>query len=156
MSGSAELLALRLGLIGILLVFIVVVAAYLSRSLRPVGNRNRSAGPARARLMIVRPGQTGLAVGTEFPLAGATTLGRDEQAGIQLGDVSVSGRHALIERRGGGWLVRDLGSTNGTLVRGRPAGGRGVILAAGDTIAIGVAFVGLAAVKWTARVLRPE
>ena len=34
-------------------------------------------------------------------------------------DLEVSGRHAALFRQGGSWLLRDLGSSNGTLVNGK-------------------------------------
>jgi len=35
-------------------------------------------------------------------------------------DSAVSGEHARLSRIGHEWMVRDLGSTNGTLVNGEP------------------------------------
>lgn len=43
-------------------------------------------------------------------------LGRDESCHIQLDSDAVSRRHASIERNGDHYLVRDLGSTNGTFL----------------------------------------
>jgi len=45
-------------------------------------------------------------------------VGRRSDAGLSLSDPSVSGRHAELVHEGGGVLVRDLGSTNGTRVDG--------------------------------------
>ena len=139
MSDSAELLALRLGLIAILLVFVVVAALLLRSGLRaPLQARRSREGEARARLVVLRGGKSGLQAGTAFVLAGATTIGRDDSAGIQIGDPSVSGEHALLERGTNGWVVRDLGSTNGTLVGGRKIGARGVMLRDGAELTVGV------------------
>ncbi len=139
MSDSAELLALRLGLIAILLVFVVLAALLMRNGLRAPQRAGRSrAGEGRARLLVVRAGQSGLPLGAEFVLAGTTTIGRDDDAGIQIGDASVSGAHALLERGANGWVIRDLGSTNGTLVGGRKIGARGVVLRDGVELAVGV------------------
>ena len=46
------------------------------------------------------------------------TIGRGPDNVIQIDDPSVSGEHAEISLRRGRWWVRDLGSTNGTLVNG--------------------------------------
>ena len=138
MSSSGELLALRLGLTGILLLFVLLASYWLSRGLRASGPPPRPPRIAEARLVVAKPGKSGLASGTEFVLAGATMLGRDDGAGIQLGDASVSGRHALVERRDGRWAVRDLGSMNGTLVGGRAVGAAGQLLADGDRVTVGV------------------
>ena len=44
------------------------------------------------------------------------SLGRADGNDIVLPAPSVSGRHALLERRAGRWTITDLGSTNGTFV----------------------------------------
>jgi pSer/pThr/pTyr-binding forkhead associated (FHA) protein len=59
--------------------------------------------------------------GDRVPLTGArTTLGRRETNTIVLDDRMSSGHHAEIVRDLNGYTVRDLGSTNGTLVNGEP------------------------------------
>jgi predicted component of type VI protein secretion system len=45
-------------------------------------------------------------------------VGRLATCEISLSDVNVSREHAAFEREGMGWAIRDLGSTNGTLVNG--------------------------------------
>ncbi len=47
------------------------------------------------------------------------TLGRNESADLPIPSSRVSREHAVIVREGGGYRVRDLGSTNGTYVNGR-------------------------------------
>jgi anti-anti-sigma regulatory factor len=46
-------------------------------------------------------------------------IGRDKECGLRLGSAQVSKQHAVIERRDGKVYLRDLGSTNGTLINGR-------------------------------------
>jgi adenylate cyclase len=48
------------------------------------------------------------------------TLGRRESCDICLRFPNVSGRHAELSLEDGVWLIRDLGSTNGTKVNGLP------------------------------------
>lgn len=48
----------------------------------------------------------------------AVTIGRKHENDIQLNDLTVSGRHALITEKNGSTVVEDLGSTNGTLLNG--------------------------------------
>ncbi|WP_455212033.1 FHA domain-containing protein [Kaarinaea lacus] len=48
----------------------------------------------------------------------AITIGRKHENDIQLNDLTVSGRHALITAQNGAIVVEDLGSTNGTLLNG--------------------------------------
>lgn len=63
-------------------------------------------------------------------------IGRLAGMDIQIEDVSISRRQAEIQRDGDHWVVRDIGSSNGTFVNGeRLAGDRA--LKAGDEIAIG-------------------
>lgn len=46
------------------------------------------------------------------------TIGRDQQNDIVIAHLLASRRHATLERDENGYLVRDLGSTNGTYVNG--------------------------------------
>ena len=74
----------------------------------------------------------------------ATTLGRDVTCDVVLTPSNVSRRHARIERRAGGYVLEDLGSSAGTLVnevalRG-PAG-----LRDGDRIRIGECLLAFSA-----------
>ncbi len=55
----------------------------------------------------------------DFPLAAdILTVGRDETADIRVDEPLVSRAHARLERRDGGYVVFDLGSTNLTRVNG--------------------------------------
>lgn len=75
--------------------------------------------------------------GTRHALGSRTVLGRGDDADIVVRDARVSSLHAALRWRDGGWVVRDLGSTNGTLVDGRPlAAGAQVALAEGGTVAV--------------------
>jgi penicillin-binding protein 1A len=50
---------------------------------------------------------------------GSYRIGRGPEAEIRIEAPGVSKRHALLEHRGGHWLLRDLGSTNGLWWRGQ-------------------------------------
>ena len=70
--------------------------------------------PAGSALLVVKRGPN---AGSRFLLdKDVTTAGRHPESDIFLDDVTVSRRHADIERGGGGWTVRDVGSLNGTYV----------------------------------------
>ena len=57
-------------------------------------------------------------------LPAGSTIGRESDNTIQLPMGGVSRYHAKIERdAAGNWLIRDLGSTNGTLVDDVPVAG---------------------------------
>ncbi len=58
--------------------------------------------------------------GQRYPLEGEkVSLGRDRNNDIPLSDPGASRQHALIIRDRAGWLIRDLGSTNGTMLNSR-------------------------------------
>lgn len=147
MSGSTELLLLRLAMLAIIFLFVYLVAISLGRTLRgasaaaPAVSRQR---PRGWRLVLVSPGDSGLPAGAEFALAGAMTIGRDGEAGIMLAESSVSSRHAHIERVQGGWKLSDLDSTNGTMANGKSVGRGGVLLRGGERISFGTVVVRLA------------
>ncbi|MCU1458347.1 MAG: domain containing protein [Actinomycetia bacterium] len=57
--------------------------------------------------------------GSRFLLEHTTTAaGRHPESEIFLDDVTVSRRHAVFERRENGYVLRDVGSLNGTYVNG--------------------------------------
>jgi pSer/pThr/pTyr-binding forkhead associated (FHA) protein len=62
--------------------------------------------PPSARLVLPAPEQSRL------------TIGRDQQCDLVLTDETVSRWHAALDRGSGGWLLSDLGSTNGTWLNG--------------------------------------
>lgn len=66
---------------------------------------------------------------------GELTLGRDEDVGFRIDERSVSRRHARIWRAGEHWRLRDLGSTNRSLLNEVPV--EEAELADGDIITIG-------------------
>lgn len=63
-------------------------------------------------------------------------IGRDPANGLRLNHETVSRVHAELRRQGGMWVLRDLGSTNGTTVNGRRVIGA-VAVRAGDQVAFG-------------------
>lgn len=66
----------------------------------------------------------GAAAGTFVPLRqGKHSVGRDTACDLVIDDPTMSGRHAEFDvTRDGQLTIRDLGSTNATIVRGRPLG----------------------------------
>src|SRR5581483_707919 len=70
-----------------------------------------------------------------FPLNGDLTLGRDPANQVAIDDVSVSRRHCMIAQDGEQFIIRDLGSHNGTFVNGSAIEER--VLNNGDRISIG-------------------
>ena len=84
--------------------------------------------------MIVR---TGPNPGTTYDLTKEVTLlGRDVTNDIILGDAEISRQHTRLTRTPGGYVVEDLGSTNGSFVNGeRIMAPR--VLNPGDLVALG-------------------
>ncbi len=70
-----------------------------------------------ARLVVIAPATL---VGHSFALNGETTIGRGAGCGVSIDDAHVSKVHARLSPHEGGWLLADLGSTNGTMLNGSP------------------------------------
>jgi hypothetical protein len=97
------------------------------RHSQPLEERARS----RAETALLVLGGKRMVVGP----VGAT-LGRSRKCDIVVDDPNVSREHAEIRPRGGSWVLRDLGSTNGSSINGRRTDGAEV-LKPGDEIELG-------------------
>ena len=89
--------------------------------------------PAGVGMLVVKRGPNS---GSKFALdKDVITAGRHPESDIFLDDITVSRRHAEVARSGSGYVVRDVGSLNGTyLNRQRVEEGQ---LADGDELQIG-------------------
>jgi pSer/pThr/pTyr-binding forkhead associated (FHA) protein len=138
------LTVIRLGLVALLWIFVFSVVGVLRGDLygtRVLSRHKPKAIPRPAREPVAkatptaRPGapRATRASGRRVPhtlavtagsLTGTTVslketgilLGRNPECTLVLDDDFASGRHARIFRRDAGWLVEDLGSTNGTFL----------------------------------------
>ena len=88
---------------------------------------------SRASLRVVSGGAM---ANKEFTVGGEATLGRGQGCQVQLNDPMVSQLHARLFRSDRGLNIEDLGSTNGTFVNGRKAGGP-TRLKKGDRVRVG-------------------
>lgn len=89
--------------------------------------------PSGSALLVVKRGPN---AGSRFLLdAETTTAGRHPDSDIFLDDVTVSRRHADFVREAGGFVVRDVGSLNGTYLNRERIEAAG--LAGGDEVQIG-------------------
>lgn len=70
--------------------------------------------------------------------AETVTIGRTEGNAIVLDWETVSSRHCELTRRGRRYEVVDLGSTNGTKLRGESVGETPMTIRAGDSLVIGL------------------
>ena len=84
-------------------------------------------GGEEVEVEVADVGPEGVLVATRGPNAGSefalehviTTIGRHPDSDIFLDDVTVSRRHVEVERTSSGYVLRDLGSLNGTYVNQR-------------------------------------
>jgi pSer/pThr/pTyr-binding forkhead associated (FHA) protein len=89
--------------------------------------------PVGTALLVVKRGPN---AGSRFLLdADVTTAGRHPESDIFLDDVTVSRRHAEFVRQGDRFLVKDVGSLNGTYVDRERI--ESVLLTGGDEVQIG-------------------
>src|SRR5919201_655564 len=102
-------------------------------SFRPVPSHRLRVpcGGAMARLILATAeGQQAI------ELRPINSLGRHPNNSIQLLDKNVSKEHCILEQRDGQFILRDLGSLNGTYVNGERVRGE-QLLRHGDEIALG-------------------
>jgi pSer/pThr/pTyr-binding forkhead associated (FHA) protein len=86
-----------------------------------------------AGVLVVKRGPN---AGARFQLdARVTRIGRHPESEIFLDDITVSRRHAELERQAGAYVVRDVSSLNGTYVNRERI--EEVRLASGDELQIG-------------------
>lgn len=91
----------------------------------------RERAPAAEAARLVQDGG-----GKEYALdRDPSVIGRLQGSEVEIADKGASRRHAEIRRRGGDFVIVDLGSTNGTLVNESPISEQ--VLQEGDRITIG-------------------
>jgi hypothetical protein len=78
-----------------------------------------SGGPGSLQLLGWIVPLQGSQRGELFTLAPVTTIGTDSKCTVVLNDKFMSSRHAEIKAENGVWVLRDVGSTNGTYVNNR-------------------------------------
>ena len=88
------------------------------------------------RLTIIK----GFNKGEVYPLEGdEIIIGRGDEHGIVLNIAEVSRSHAILTKAEEGYMIKDLGSTNGTFVDKKKVGEK-YLLKSGDTIMLGDAI----------------
>lgn len=97
-------------------------------------------GPGQAETPVAETGPRLCVISSDqkgriYPLGQRLTIGRGVNNDIVTADLRASREHASIEWTGGGWLLHDPGSTNGTFVNGQRVGR--AELRDGDLIQIG-------------------
>jgi pSer/pThr/pTyr-binding forkhead associated (FHA) protein len=139
------LTVIRLGFLAVLWAFVLVVAGVMRTDLfgqRVSGGRTHTkaaAKPAKqtkapkpakakrgtARTLYVSEGSL---QGTSVNLSGgAITIGRSPECTLVIDDDYASSHHARIYAHNDGWVVEDLGSTNGTYLQNKRVTGPTVV-----------------------------
>ena len=142
----------KYGLLSLLWVFIVVAVRAVRRDLTQASRPVERSLPGVAQPVVAappvklprRPGQARRLLVTQGDQRGTSvilsdqpvTLGRAPDCGLVLTDDYASNHHARLVPTDGGWLVEDLGSTNGTYL-GSAKLGRPTALPLGQPISIG-------------------
>lgn len=134
MSVDDALLLGRIAFLVALYLFLFLLAVLLRRELRSHTARNDERAPGD--LIVVEPYETGLEPGDRIPLLAVSRIGRDGTNDVILEDTFVSAEHARLSWNGRGWVLEDLGSTNGTRINGKMVQ-RPAPLKPGDTIEFG-------------------
>ena len=115
------ILALRLGIVALLYLFLLAIVILIQRELRVEAAIQHPQTP-RARVIVVDRGSSTRGTGQAIPLEPVTLVGRSTESTLVLDDETVSTSHAMLVLHDGRWWVRDAGSTNGTMVNGRKIG----------------------------------
>jgi FHA domain len=129
MDADPAAVALKFAFLGVLYLFLLVVARSALKDLR--GSR-AVAGPddgtgmhavqggrvAATDAVLVAVQGGGLTPGEQIDLFGGVTIGRSEEADVRINDRFSSGIHCRVHTRGNAYFVEDMDSTNGTYVNG--------------------------------------
>lgn len=128
-------MALEYLLIGLFIALCLAVGHLVSLRLFPMDEKHAILPTVRKRSWAwLRPKGDGVKSG--FPLnKDHVIIGREVKCAIMLNDNSVSRQHSSITRLAEGYLVKDLGSSNGTYVNGQRV--QEYLLQDGDRVSIG-------------------
>lgn len=113
---------MRLLFTGGIYLFLFLVLRNTARGLTSIARGDSAAGPesGRAALVLLDSSGSSVAPGTVFPLVTDSIIGREAGLAVALDDPRVSARHAELTYRHDQWWLRDLGSSNGTMLNGQP------------------------------------
>ena len=134
MSVDDVVLLGRIAFVAALYLFLIILALLLRRELRVRGSLLEERAPGD--LLMMEPYDSDFETGERIPLLSQTTVGRAAENEIVLNDTFVSSDHARLTWNGKGWVLEDLGSTNGTQVNGQPVK-RASAVKPGDVIEFG-------------------
>ncbi len=127
---DVSLLVGRLVLIALLYLFLLAAVRTGLAAVRP-----HSAAGREGLALKVTSGPPQLE-GLRLPIESTTTIGRSPESDVVISDEFMSSHHARVVRSASGFVLEDLGSTNGTVLNGRKVSGPSP-LHAGDKIELG-------------------
>jgi len=136
---EAQLLFLRMILLVLLYAFLGGVGLVLWRDLRSARRRDAAPpAPPGTRLIVIDAGASDRPPGSALPARAVTAIGRDLDNDVVINDPTISGRHAVLNRRDAAWWLEDLGSTNGTFVNDQRLGRAApAVVRSGDVVQFG-------------------
>ena len=125
MNADPAAVALKFAFLGVLYLFLFVVARSALKDLR--GNSGIAAASDATGMHAISGGRVaatdanliavqggGLTPGERIDLFGGVTIGRAEEADVRIEDRFASGIHCRVHSRGNSYFVEDMSSTNGT------------------------------------------
>ena len=132
MNADPAAVALKFAFLGVLYLFLLIIARSALRDLRGRGGQGAFVPPegtgmhaavqggrvaaTDAELIVVTGG--GLTPGEGIDVFGGVTIGRANEADVRIEDRFASGIHCRVHSRGNSYFVEDLDSTNGTYLNG--------------------------------------
>ncbi|MBI4497654.1 MAG: FHA domain-containing protein [Chloroflexi bacterium] len=119
-SAAVTILVLRVGVVAALVLFVLLVFRTLRAELASASHAPEAAESLTDVIEVVACDEAPALAGKRYPLEAVSSIGRDPDNTVMIPDPRVSARHARLVWRNGQWWVEDLGSTNGTLLNGRP------------------------------------
>jgi pSer/pThr/pTyr-binding forkhead associated (FHA) protein len=120
LNGGWILAASRVLFVGLIYLFLFQLLRTTARELAAIARTMPSSEgqSSQASLVVEEGGESSLRRGQAVSLPAAAIVGREAGSDILADDPHVSARHAQLRYERGRWWLRDLGSSNGTLLNG--------------------------------------
>lgn len=122
LAGDWAVAALRLAFVGLIYLFLLLVMRSSVRELNAAARAmpGEASHQGEAALIVIDGAASSLRQGQVLTLTSETAIGRSAGNDVVVDDPHVSARHATVQFARGQWWLRDLGSSNGTSLNGKP------------------------------------